>query len=595
MDNDVEQSTPAPEVSGTPDDITPDDLIPDDGLKDVLQTGLDNTLVHQAVDSLGIPAVLLQRGGQICYANTTFKRQIGTTVSSVSGVIDQSEIPIYFDDVLRECFQSLSADFRHRLSQAQPFSMRLADSTGETIWQLNVGALVGEQRLVVMQCRSGAGDQAVVQDCDSELDALTGLGNRKRFMRLIDELAPQMQVRRRAVMVIDLDHFKRVNDTLGHELGDRLLQLVAARLKRAIRPSDPLMRLHGDEFIVLLEGEIDITRSVTLGERIVDLMSRTFLVSGQQVEIGASVGIALAEGQTQLWADLVRQADLALLSAKQAGRTCVKVFTSALEREAMRHRQMELALKKALVQDEFRLVYQPQVALASGQITGFEALIRWQQPELGEVPPETFIPLAESMGEIHSIGQWVLTQACQQALRWPSGLTVAVNVSPLQIAAPDFSCKVAQTLSTIGLPANRLEIEITEKMLIESSAAPQIRSLSDMGVGIALDDFGAGYSALSYLNRYRFSKIKLDQGFFRLPAEQVSESMMRILIGLGQALAVPVVAEGVESMAVYDALRRQGCTAVQGFLISKPVDPQGIPKLFEDHPVTDIGELSCEE
>lgn len=562
----------------------------------VQRNRLDDALVRQTMDSLNLPVVLLKHNGQICYANAAFQsRVLAVSTQTTDITLDSASEPVFFDAILRESFQSVTADFRHRLSQSAPFSLRLADSTGEDVWQLNFGASIDGMRLAVMHCRSGAGDLSVVQDCDSELDVLTGLGNRKRLMRLIDELMPQADARQRAVMVIDLDHFKRINDTLGHALGDRLLQLVAARLKRAIRPSDPVMRLHGDEFIVLLEGEIDANRSVALGERIVDLMSRTFLVSGQQVEVGASVGVALADPQTLLWADLVRQADLALLSAKQAGRACVKVFTPVLERDAKHRRQMELALKKALVQNEFSLVYQPQVALATGEITGFEALLRWHHPELGDVDPETFIPLAESMGEIHTIGQWVLAQACEQALQWPSNLTIAVNVSPLQIAAQDFSRKVADILSRVGLSPHRLEIEITEKMLIEPSAEPQIKALSEMGIGIALDDFGAGYSALSYLNLYRFSKIKLDQGFFRRPAEQVCESMMKILISLGHALSVPVVAEGVESLAVCDALRRQGCTAVQGFLISKPVRPNLIPQLFQDHHMAAGGVLSCEE
>lgn len=558
----------------------------------VQHPGKDVDLLHSALpdalESLMVPMAVLKSTGEVRFTNTNFRQRL-----MAGAALPPS--PVFFDTVLRGCFQALPADFRHRLRQPPAFALRVADAAGEAVWQLSVGALCHDQRIVCFSCLSGQRDPQSVLECDTELDPLTGLGNRKRLTRLMDELAPPAEARPRAVMLVNLDHFKRVNESLGHAVGDRLLQLVAARLRRALRPSDPLIRAHADEFIVLLEGEIEASRARGLGERIVDLLSRTFLVNGQQVEIGASIGVALGEAQAPLWADLVRRADLAVLSAKQAGRGCVKLFTPDLEQRAKWHHQITVALRSALVQQEFSVVYQPQLDLAQGNITGFEALLRWTHPELGAIGPDTFIPLAEQLGEIHKLGRWVLRQACREALTWPREITVAVNASPLQIATQDFAQTVASILQQEGLSPHRLEIEITEKMLLKPAAAQQIRALVDLGVGIALDDFGSGYSALSYLNQYRFSKIKLDQSFFRVPPHRVSTSLMKILIGLGQALAVPVVAEGVESRSVCDALKEQGCTAVQGFLISKPVPADSVLPLCRAYAPDSAGAVACEE
>jgi diguanylate cyclase (GGDEF)-like protein len=537
--------------------------------------GLTSCALSEGLSSLTLPVAVLKVSGQVCYANTAFMRQLSIGINDVDSTLS-------FEASLRGNFQGLPADFRYLLRQPPPFSLRLADSGGHTVWHLSFGALMQDQRLVCFHCLNGPRDSTAVQECDSELDALTGLGNRKRLARLMDELEPPTDAPPRAVMMVDLDGFRRVNDTLGHDVGDRLLSLVASRLRRAVRPSDPLIRVHADEFIVLLEGEIDQMRLTGLGERIVELISRTFLVSGQQLDISASVGIAVADTQSLLWGDLVRQAELAVVAAKQTGCGATMLFTSELEQRALRYHEMALALRKALARQELHVVYQPQLSLENGNITCFEALLRWTHPALGEIEPDSFIPLAESLGEIHKIGRWVLKQACREAKMWPEEITVAVNVSPSQIVTRDFAQSVANILSSEQFPAGRLEIEITEKMLLEPAAASQIALLTELGVGIVLDDFGSGYSALSYLNQYHFSKIKLDQSFFRLPAQRASESLIRILISLGQALAVPVVAEGVESVGVCEALKRQGCSMVQGFLVSKPVLPSLIPQLFRE-------------
>lgn len=591
------------------------EIINDVVLKPQLALGEGGVDLPQMLETVPSPIAVVNQSGEICYNNQAFAQQILAQEGSLDcnragkpgrhqGHGEQhdtvakqrrSVFPLFFEEAIRETFQAVPVDLRHRLVQESAFTMRLSDSSGARFWQFHFGALCHGQRLVFLLCLTDVSGQITVQECDSEIDPLTGLGNRKRMLRLSDESSVPVGARSRAVMVVDLNQFRRINDTLGYTIGDHLLKLVAARLKRAVRPSDPLMRLQGDEFVVFLEGEIDSARALALGERILDLLSRTFLVSGHQIEVSASVGLALADATAKLWSDLVRQADLALALAKKSEQGCVEVFTADIGRNTEANRQLELALKSVLLRDELRLVYQPQVSLTNGEIIGVEALLRWVHPTLGLIGPDRFLPIAEYGGMIHSIGEWVLREACQEALRWPAKVRLAVNASPLELAAPDYATRVMQVLTSVGLAPERLEIEVTEKLLLEPSASKQISALRSMGVGVALDDFGVGYSALGVLSQHQFSKIKLDNSFFRAPSQPVSAAMIKIVLSLGHALSVPVVAEGVQSQADCQALREHGCAAVQGFLISKPLSPTRLLQLVHSQSADATGAPHCEE
>ena len=407
---------------------------------------------------------------------------------------------------------------------------------------------------------------------EARTDPLTRLGNRA----LLDARLAEPQHRDGdclALLMIDLDRFKPVNDTLGHAAGDKLLKLVADRLKRACRAEDTVIRLGGDEFVILHPRAAAAASEEPVAARVVELVSRPFLLDGQQVHVGASVGVAALGAGTAAREDLLRHADLALYDAKRAGRGAWRRFDPALESRALERRELELALRRALPLRQFELVYQPQVDLPGDVLAGFEALIRWNHPERGTVSPLDFIPLAEELGEIHAIGGWVLVEACREAATWAGNLRVAVNVSPVQFARPDFVDTVEEALALAGLAPERLEIEITEGVLIDDAdrARAHLEALRALGVGVAMDDFGTGYSSLGYLSAFPFTKIKIDRSFVGGEQSERSRALVRSILSLGESLGMATIAEGVETAEQFDELALGGCHAAQGYLISRPI------------------------
>jgi diguanylate cyclase (GGDEF)-like protein len=380
------------------------------------------------------------------------------------------------------------------------------------------------------------------------------------------------------VMLVDLDRFKAVNDTLGHPIGDGLLRLVSKRLRAVLRPRDELARLGGDEFALLVSPAPDQGSLIQLATRIVDVLGRPYLIDGHLVNIGASVGVALAPRDGREHSQLLRSADLALYQAKKAGRGTFSVFEPDLDTRALARRSLEIDLRKALALREFELYYQPQVDLDTDQVVGFEALLRWRHPERGMVPPADFIPLAEELGLIVPIGEWVMREACRAATDWPSGLSVAVNVSPHQFADPTrLVTMVANSLAASGLLGSRLEIEITESALLgnEEAVLAVLHRLRSMDVRIAMDDFGTGYSSLSQLHSFPFNKIKIDRSFVTDREDVAGQNaIIRAITGLGTSLGMTTIAEGVETADQLARIRAEGCTSVQGYLMSRPV-PEG--------------------
>ena len=414
-------------------------------------------------------------------------------------------------------------------------------------------------------------------------DALTGLPNRVQLRGHIDKVLESVQRGgKAAVLCLDLDNFKLINDTLGHSTGDELLRAVSRRLRDLVDERDLVSRTGGDEFsIVLSDAEPAMTAAAAA--RIVEALSAPFELGDHQVVVGGSVGIAVAPDDGDNPDQLLKSADMALYRAKDEGRARFHFFEPEMDIRAQARRTLELDLRNAVAAAQFELFYQPIVNLADNRITGFEALLRWNHPTRGRVPPGDFIPLAEETGRIGVIGDWVIRQACAEAVTWPSNLRVAVNVSPLQFRNKTLVATVVAALANSGLRSNLLELEITEGVLMANNEATLValHQLRGLGVRISMDDFGTGYSSLSYLRSFPFDKIKIDQSFIRdLTEHPDSIAIIRAVAGLGQSFGMTTTAEGVETREQLDQMRSEGCNEVQGYFFSRPVPASQIAELL---------------
>jgi diguanylate cyclase (GGDEF)-like protein len=413
---------------------------------------------------------------------------------------------------------------------------------------------------------------------NTDVDELTGLAKRNALLsQLSSALGDGATSSSIAVHCLDLDRFKMVNDTLGHATGDLLLKKVADRLKSACRRSDVVARLGGDEFVILQHDVVDIAAAEKLAARIVDLVGRTYVLNGHTINIGASVGVAFGADAAEA-SDLLRNGDLALYEAKKAGRGRFRVFESGMDALLLERREMEIDLRRALALKQFKLNYQPFLDVSTKRVDGFEALLRWEHPVKGNIPPLSFISLAEENGLIVKIGEWVLRTACMEAMSWPNDMIVAVNVSPLQFKADTLLETVASALRHSGLPAHRLEIEITEGALLDDTdnVIQTLNALRTLGVRISMDDFGTGYSSLSYLQRFPFNKLKIDRSFV-VGDDADSEAILRSIASLGTSLGMSITAEGVETAEQLARIRGERCTHVQGYLTGRPMGTDQIP------------------
>ncbi|MGZ8353259.1 MAG: EAL domain-containing protein [Allosphingosinicella sp.] len=406
-------------------------------------------------------------------------------------------------------------------------------------------------------------------------DALTGLPNRAVFA---DHLARTVakageSADHVAVLCVDLDGFKAVNDIYGHPAGDALLIAAAQRLRSAVRGHELVARLGGDEFAVVQAGGEQPGHGGLLAQRVVEALAEPFAIGSDTVRISASVGVALFPADAADPESLVKNADMALYRAKADGRGTARFYEAAMDEALRRRRQLEADLRQAIGRGELSVHYQPLADLGSGSILGFEALLRWTHRELGPIGPATFIPLAEESGLILKLGEWVLREACTEAARWTPALKLSVNLSPVQFTQGDLAAEVEAILAETGLDPVRLELEVTEGLLIKDAekAIVILERLKALGVQIAMDDFGTGFSSLSYFRMFPFDKVKIDQSFIRdMIGNPQARAIIRSVIGLGQGLGMPVVAEGVETAEQLDALRAEGCDQVQGYWISRP-------------------------
>ncbi len=415
-------------------------------------------------------------------------------------------------------------------------------------------------------------------------DSLTDLPNRvllnDRLEQALARVQPGDMV---AIHHLDLDQFKAVNDTFGHPCGDKLLKIVAERLRGLAGETDTIARTGGDEFVIVQAGIADPTEATSLAQGVIDALSEPYDIGGQQAVIGVSIGISVGPGDGPNPDKLLRNADLALYRAKSDGRGTFRFFEPVMDLQMQTRRIMEQDLRKALPAGEFVLHYQPVVNLASNEISGLEALIRWNHPTKGLISPATFIPLAEEIGFIVPLGEWVIRQACATAALWPEDLHVAVNISAIQFRSPGLMQVINSALAASGLSPTRLEIEITESVLLHNKEATLavLHQLRALGIRIAMDDFGTGYSSLTYLQSFPFDKIKIDRSFVKNITENSSSlTIVRAVAALANGMGMTATAEGVETAEQLRSIASEGCTEMQGFLFSKPLPAAEIERQF---------------
>ena len=457
----------------------------------------------------------------------------------------------------------------------QQHSLILTTRETEPNLLLEVSKLASGYYLATFQEeRKSGGAGGSVQMESLNRDSLTRIPNRAYFEANVNQALLQSPLAALAVMLVDLDRFKTVNDTLGHAAGDTLLRLTAERLQVAVRAGDVVARFGGDEFAVLLKPSSNIEEPSKIAKRILELLQKTYMIEGQLVNVGASIGIAQSPRDGNDCKTLLKHADLALYQSKEMGRAMFQFFNPGMQERASERRANELELRQAVALRQLELHYQPQVETPAGRLVGFEALIRWRHPTKGLLPPGMFLPLAEEIGVIVPIGDWVLRTACREAMRWPDEITIAVNASPLQFDAGNFAVSVQQALRATGLPGRRLEIEITEGIFLRNDTAilETLHELRAMNVRIAMDDFGTGYASLSQLARFPFDKIKIDRSLAGFDGDDLKQrAIVRAITALGQSLGVCTLAEGVENKEQLARLEADGCASVQGYFFGRPV------------------------
>jgi diguanylate cyclase (GGDEF)-like protein len=490
-----------------------------------------------------------------------------------------------YEDVVRA--ELASRDSAAAEADANPEFARSLDRHQEShsMFERELG---GDRWALVNEHRTSDGGTIVLYTDISELkrrdrelqhlahhDVLTGLPNRELFHQRVGQALASARSAGStvAIMCLDLDYFKNINDTLGHAAGDHLLRCVADRLRSCFRGNDTVARLGGDEFAVVLGNLSKPDVAATLAAQLIGVVGQPVDYNGQQITTGLSIGIALSSGEDTDGETILKNADLALYRAKADGRGMFRFFEAEMDARAQARRALEIALRQAVSRNELELYYQPQVDIYTDEIAAFEALVRWRHPERGMISPEDFIPLAEETGIIHRLGEWVLRRACIDATQWPDSVRISVNVSPAQFRNHDLTQMVADVLRDTTFPPHRLELEITESILLKDVEAnlKTLHDLKQLGIRIAMDDFGTGYSSLGNLRSFPFDKIKIDRSFVSdLEQNADSAAIVHAILGLGHSLGIATCAEGVETKAQLTYLRREGCSEVQGYYFSKP-------------------------
>lgn len=508
----------------------------------------------------------------------------------------------WFNRVHPEDFEQVHAEIAaHLLGLTPQFQSehRMRDKNGNYLWVLSRGLAVWDANREVYRMAGSITDITDQKETEQQLlhnafhDVLTGLPNRALFMYRLKRALERSRIRddyKFAVVFLDLDRFKVVNDSLGHQCGDQLLVGIAQRLESSLRPSDTAARLGGDEFAIIIDHIKHVSDATQAAERIQKELVAPFNLSGNEVFISASIGISLNLTSETSPEELLRDADTAMYRAKERGRGRIELFNQGMHTEAVETLQFETDLRRALTRNEFQIHYQPIISLDGWRIMGFEALLRWEHPQHGFIPPLQFIPVAEETGMITEIGHWVMIESCKQLKIWQAKfpfdppLAISVNLSGKQFSQPDLIDQIEQVLEETGVEATSLKIEITESAIIENvdSATVTINRLKALGIKVSLDDFGTGYSSLSYLHRFPIDTLKIDRSFVTRMNLPKNSEIIRTIVNLASNLGMDVIAEGVETGEQVIQLSGMNCEYVQGYLISKPIDAESVEKLIQD-------------
>jgi diguanylate cyclase (GGDEF)-like protein/PAS domain S-box-containing protein len=526
-----------------------------------------------------------------------WKAMLGYEESEVGSHVDE-----WFTRIHPEDFEQFHAEIvAHLLGLTPQFQSehRLRGREGNYVWVLSRGLAVWDTNGNVYRMAGAITDITRQKEAENQLlhntfhDQITGLPNRGLFLYKLKRLIDRSHLREDylfAVLLIDLDRFKVISDSLGHEVGDELLAVIARRLESAIRPGDLAARMDSDEFAVILDNLKHISDATDLAAKIQSDLAAPFDIEGQEIFITASIGIALNLSSEEKPEDFLRHADAALERAKEQGLGGLEIFDKGVHAETVEMLQLETDLRRALARNEFRVYYQPIISVEDWRIAGFEALLRWEHPQLGFIAPLQFIPVAEESGLIIPIGQWVLGEACRQLREWqddfPSEppLTVSVNLSGKQFAQPDLIDKIEEMLTKTNLEARSLKIEITESAIVENieAATATLKRLKEFGIKVSLDDFGTGYSSLSYLHRFPVDTLKIDRSFVTRMSLPKNSEIVRTIVSLASNLGMDVVAEGVETGEQVIQLTGMNCEYMQGYLISRPIDAKAARTLIEE-------------
>ncbi len=554
----------------------------------------ENELKFRTLFESANDAIFLMQGERFIDCNTQTLKMFGCQRHEIVGHTPIEFSPEHQPDgrpSLEKALEKINAAFGGESQFFEWQHIRLDGTPFDAEVSLNAIDLGGESYL-----------QAIVRDITERMqaqqrlqylahhDALTSLPNRAMFLERLDHALTRARWTKRplAVLFLDLDRFKNINDTLGHDIGDGALRVTAERLKSCVREGDTVARLGGDEFTVLLEDIANSADVPAVAQKITDALSRPFELEGREFAITTSIGISLFPNDGDDSLKLLRNADTAMYRAKDQGRNKFQFYSAEMSAKALEKFMLENSLRHALEREEFLLYYQPQVNLSTGRIGGVEALLRWQHPDLGLIPPVQFIPVAEETGLMKSIDEWVLRAACAQAQAWQSAgtppVSMTVNLSGRTLSEPGLADTVGQALRATGLAPRFLELEITENVIMQNAPATveMLAALNRMGVRLAIDDFGTGYSSLSYLKRFPIDTLKIDQSFVRdITTDSNDASIVTAIIAMGHGLGLKVIAEGVETQGQLGFLRNQGCDGIQGFLFSRPLPAAEIARLLQ--------------